>query len=78
MGNKEISQEKVETDLGMLANDAILNLRLLVGHTFKLWKDIWVTFHLMDEKRMKKSINAPIRLRLAYEAVVLSPEKKKG
>ena len=47
------------------------------GDTFKMLRNIWMTFHFLDKDMMRKILITMIRPKLEYAEVIWSPYKKK-
>ena len=48
----------------------------IFGDTFRMLRNIWMTFHYLNKDKMRKIITTMIRPTLYYAKVIWSPHKK--
>ena len=69
-----------QKDVGVVIQDNLSpekHIYRIFGDTFRMLRNIWMTFHFLDKDMMRKIITTMIRPKLEYAEVIWSPYKKK-
>ena len=70
---------KEDKDLGIVIQDNLSpkkHIDKVFGDTFKMLRNIWMNFHILDEDMIRKNITMMIKPKLDYAKVIWSPHKK--
>ena len=80
LGQNIISIVKEEKALGVVIQDNLSPekyVNTISGDTFRMLRNLWITFHFLDKDMMRKIITKMLGPKLEYSEVIWSLLKKK-